>query len=115
LDQTRVVLMGMPQMLREIVRAVVRAEPDLAVIGEFEDEVEALVEIEAHEAGVLITGLVESQELDFDSLLGRHPRLRVLAVSDDASEMSLHELRPHRQMLGEVSPETLLAVIRGSR
>jgi DNA-binding NarL/FixJ family response regulator len=114
LEQTRVVLIGMPRMLREIVREVVWAEPDLAVVGEFNDQDAARQAIDAERATVVITALEEAPHIDFAHLLSEHPHLRVVSLSADGSESFLCELRPHEQMLGELSPQALVAVIRGA-
>jgi hypothetical protein len=37
----------------------------------------------------------------------------VLAVRREGRQSTLYELRPHAEVLGELSPETLLTVIRG--
>ena len=39
------------------------------------------------------------------------PGLRVLALSHDGRSASLHELRPHCELLGEVSAERLVEII----
>ena len=114
LEQTRVVLIGMPRMLREIVREVISAEPDLAIVGEFDDQYAARLAIDAQAAAVVITALEEASPIDFGHLLSEHPHLRVLSLSADGSESFLCELRPHEQTLGELSPNELLGVIRGA-
>jgi DNA-binding NarL/FixJ family response regulator len=114
LEHTRVVLIGMPLMLREIVREVVSAEPGLAIVGELDDHGAARLTIEAQRATVVITALEEAPQIDFGDLLSEHPHLRVLSLSADGSESFLCELRPHKQMLGELSPQALVAVIRGA-
>ncbi len=103
----------MHQMLREIIRAVVCAEPDLMIIGEFPDQEAALASIDAGNPAVAINSREETRERDLSYLLRRHPQLRVLSVSADGSETFLCELRPHEQILGELSPKAFVAVIRG--
>jgi DNA-binding NarL/FixJ family response regulator len=114
LEQTRVVLIGMPRMLREIVREVIRAEPDLAIVGEFDDQYAARSAFEAQRPAVVITAREEARQIDFGHLLSEHPHVRVLSLSADGSESFLCELRPCQETLGELSPHELLAVIRGA-
>ena len=85
-------------MLSGIVTELVSAEPDLAVVRELE------------EADVAVTQL---EEAAVDELLQRRPGLRVVAISADGREASAFELRRHEERLGETSPATLLAAIRG--
>ena len=45
-------------------------------------------------------------------LLSERSQLRVIGLSVDRWHGTVHELRPHREPLGEVSPENLVPVIR---
>jgi DNA-binding NarL/FixJ family response regulator len=112
LQRTRIILSGLPRMLGEIIRELVRTEPDLCIVGEYRDRGQALEAIERKTPDVVITGLERLARPDVADLLGHHPAVRVLAVSADGSESYLYELRPHERMLGEVSPRTLLTAIR---
>jgi DNA-binding NarL/FixJ family response regulator len=100
----------MPRMLRGIVEGLVSAEPDLEIVGDFEDAEAAVGSIEATGASVVIAGL------QAPSLARRlSDRVRVVGVSADGRESVLYELRPHERVLGEISPSTLLAAIRGGQ
>jgi DNA-binding NarL/FixJ family response regulator len=112
LAQTHVILVNMPQMLREIVRTVVSDEPDLEIVAEFEDP-EAYRTIDEGEPYVFITSLRDGATA-VDRFFGAGTKNCVLAVSADGSETALYELRPRVCSLGEISPEMLVAAIRGS-
>jgi DNA-binding NarL/FixJ family response regulator len=112
LQRTRIILVGLPRMLRDIIGELVRTEPDLSIVGEYGDSGEALEVIERAQADVVITAVDERARPSAPVLLRRHPALRVLAVSADGTEGYLYELRPIERMLGEVSPRTLLSAIR---
>jgi hypothetical protein len=107
-EPIRVLLVGMPRMLRGIVNGLVSVEPDLEIVGELGDVEAELPAIEASGATVVIAGVQAP-------LLARRlsDRARVLGVSPDGREGVLYELRPHERVLGEISPATLLAAIRG--
>jgi len=113
LQHTRIALIGLPQMLRDTVREIVSAEPDLTVVAELDDQASAGPTIGARAVEVVIAAVGDCQPIDFRTLLTEHPRLRVLCLSVDGREASLFELRPHEQTLGEISPEVLIAAIRG--
>ena len=49
------------------------------------------------------------------NLLGRCHAMRILEISADARQVTLHELRPQRVPLGELAPATLIAAIRGGQ
>jgi hypothetical protein len=113
LGQTRVILVDMPQMLREIMRELVSHERDLEIVGEFGDQDAALQVIDGRGAAVLITSLNQSAHLGIANLLSKAPHLRVLAVSGDGRESFLYELRPDERPVGELSRQTFLAAVRG--
>jgi hypothetical protein len=50
---------------------------------------------------------------DYAPLLYRRPRLKVLAIADTGKTACLHELRPRRTSLGEISAHKLASAIRG--
>ncbi len=113
LERTRTILVGMPRMLCGIITELVSAEPDLTIVGEFDDCDQTLQAIERNGADVVIAGLNGVAPAQVSHLLSERPRLRILAVSRDGGETFLYELRPHERLLGEISPQTLLAAIRG--
>jgi DNA-binding NarL/FixJ family response regulator len=111
LEQTRVILVEMPRMLREIVREVVANEPDLEVVDEADRDA-ALAAIRASGACVVITQREEPACESIGRWLDTRPQVRVLALSSDGRDGAVYELRPEKRLLGEISPPTLLAAIR---
>jgi DNA-binding NarL/FixJ family response regulator len=95
-------------MLRGIIREVISAEPDLKIVGDFEDGTAGPERIEATEASVVIVALEAPL---VRGLMSDRPR--VLGVSADGRQSVLYELRPSQRVLGEISPSTLVAAIRG--
>jgi DNA-binding NarL/FixJ family response regulator len=110
LKRTRVALVDMPQMLRGIVREIVAATPDLEIVAEFDDQEAALMATAPDDIDVLIMRL---DEVSLASVFRERPRLRVVAVSVDGSKSCLFQLVPHAQMLGDISPQALIAAVRG--
>jgi DNA-binding NarL/FixJ family response regulator len=112
LEQTRIVLVDMPPLLREIVREATSREPDLEVVREHEAGADLRAAVEQDDPDFLIVGSAEATEATVDSLVTAGRRLRALEVRSDGRESVLYELRPHRVLLGEISPDTLLHTIR---
>ena len=112
METSRIVLVEMPRILREIIEQAVADEPDMEIV---EGDAGPLLEaVEASKADFVIAGA------DYDlgevaRVLAERPRLRVLAVSGVGREAFLYELRPTRTPLGEVSPRTIVDAIRGAR
>jgi DNA-binding NarL/FixJ family response regulator len=111
LESTRIVLIDMPPLLRDVVRNVLSGEPDIEVVAEHDAAVDVGDAVEADEADLVIAGSdVASSALR--EAVARDRGVRALEVRSDGKESVLYELRPHRVPLGEISPETLLRTIR---
>lgn len=106
----------MPRMLRELVRAVVAEQPDLAVVAELDDELDLGAELARSEPDFVIVG-TERGELSpaCRALFDERPRLKVLALERHGESAIVWELAPHRVLLGEMSPDSLLAAIRDTQ
>jgi len=109
------VLAEMPRMMREIVETTVGSEPDMHVVAALEAD-DSLAEVVARaRADVVILALDAGEELRaYDALLYRHPRLHLLAVTEDGRGAVISELRPHHALLADVSPAGLVDAIRAS-
>jgi hypothetical protein len=112
LPKTQIILVNMPQMLRDIVRTVVSDEPDLEIVDEYDDP-EAYQTIDIGEPYVFITSLRDVGAA-VDRFFGAGTKNCVLAISADGSETTLYELRPRVRSLGEISPTMLVAAIRAN-
>jgi DNA-binding NarL/FixJ family response regulator len=112
LDRTRVVLIDMSPLLREIVRETLAREPDLDVVAEHEADVDVREAVDRADADFVIVGSDATANAGVRSLVGKGARLRALELYADGRESVLYELRPHRVSLGEISAETLLRTIR---
>jgi DNA-binding NarL/FixJ family response regulator len=112
LEPTRIVLIDMPRLLREIVREAIADEPDLEVVAEHDGVVDAHA-IEREGADFVIVGSEAAAGGEsVRSLVASRRRIRALEVHSDGRESVLYELRPYRIPLGEISSDTLLRTIR---
>jgi DNA-binding NarL/FixJ family response regulator len=113
LERTRIVLVDMPPLLREIVRDTLAREPDLDVVAEHEADVDVRGAVGETDVDFLIVGAeATTARMGVASLVGAQRGIRAIEVQSDGRESVLYELRPHRVSLGEMSPETLLRTIR---
>lgn len=105
---TRILIFGLQQMMHEIIEYAVLGRSGLEVVnsdcGLLADAVE-----QSH-ANAVIVG-ADDPELAV-ALLERHPRLKLLAIIADGREVLLYELRPRREVLGELSSDALLDALR---
>lgn len=115
----RVALINLSPILTQIVSEVL-AKPDIRAEGSF-DGATGCEQVAALRPEVVIVGL-EDDSADEEGLppecrrlFSRYPWARVLSLAHDGREAVLHELHPHRTVLGEASPEKLLETIRAAR
>jgi chemotaxis response regulator CheB len=115
LKTIRIALFDMSPLLREIVRRTLDREPDLQVVVDRAVVADALAAVERDRADFVIIGSNADQTVDVRSLLACSRGVRVLELRSDGKKGVLHELRPHRVALGELSPDALLRTIRAIR
>ena len=113
LERTRIVLIDMAPLLREIVREAIVREPDLELVAEH-DEIDVRAAVELDDPDFIIVGEDAAADQDVRSLVGVGRGLRALEVQSDGRESVLYELRPHRISLGEISSDTLVRAIRAA-
>ena len=105
----------MPRMLREIVRTHLERTPGFAIEAEEPTPDRLLDAVRATNAHVVVFGTDSADLPDVGrAVLAERPRVKLLAVTHDGRRTWLFELRPHRQALGEVSPDELADAIRAA-
>ncbi len=111
----RILLAGMPRMLLDMVTAILMPHPEMIVSGKMQDTTDIRTAVKTARADVVIVsepaGCVRADHLE---LLYSRPHLKVLSITGDGHRFFLHELRPFRAPLGEISPESLVQAIRSS-
>jgi hypothetical protein len=103
-------------MLIDIVTNIVASQDDMDVVTGVNDSADLAEAAERSSADVII--LTRNETLagagEYDELLYRRSRLKVIEISGTGRHGSLYELQPHRVPLGEMSPLRLLDAIRAS-
>lgn len=105
----------MSPLLREIVREALDREPDIDIVGDHDVAADLRAAVEEDGADFVIIGSIESEAVGVRSFAATFCGVRVLELRSDGRESVLHELRPHRVALGELSRDTLLRTIRATR
>jgi hypothetical protein len=102
-------------ILRDIVRVTIESERDVTIVADVENRVILEETLERTSADVVIWPTDADVRPDAClQLLLAHPRLKVLTVEDDGRRGFLWELRSHRTPIGELTPASLTAAIRGA-
>ena len=96
--------MAVSGVLRDIIETTLMPLPDIEVIRSVPG---------GPPPDVVVIGLKESEKPEtVEDLLARYPYARVLGIAGDGRRAYMHELRPHRVALGELSPHQLIEAIR---
>jgi len=111
--QIRILLAGMPRMLRAIIAELINSQLDMRVVAEVGRD-GALRDLARQlEPDMVILG-VDGQEIPAEAreLVRERPSTKVLAVEATGRRAWLYELRPHLELIGEISNDALLEAIR---
>ena len=112
--RTRILIVALPPLLRELIGEIVAHADDIEVVGELDHRAGVLDRVERTGATFVIAGPAHPEhDRGWEELLRRRPELRILVVTPRGRDSALYELLPHTAPLGELSAETLLSVIRG--
>jgi DNA-binding NarL/FixJ family response regulator len=114
----RVVLVGLPQLTRDLIAGILDTEPEIHVVAEVGDA-EAAVPvrrlIEEVAADIVIVGYDAPALLtECHQLLDEHAPWRVLAVSSDGRDAHLYGVRPYAMAIDEFSLDSVLEIVRKS-
>lgn len=109
----RILLVEMPRMVRDVVDDILGVEPDLNVVADGV-EAQALLERVERERPDVVVLWVESAAPPAmcEQLLGRFPRLAVVALEDRGERGSIYMMRPRRFRVAEISRTQLVTAIR---
>ena len=115
MEPTRVLLIDMAPMTREIIRRTFAGAKDVALVGEHPADAPLVRVVEEGDADVVIFGTTDvGLPPDCAELMHKRPKTRVLTVERNGRAAFLYELRPYAVPLGEVSPSKLLDAVRGT-
>jgi DNA-binding NarL/FixJ family response regulator len=96
--------------LREIVTDALAAQSDMEVVGSVTGRPSLDRMVEEAQIDVIVIGHDDPQLAR--ALLRQRPPRAVIAVTDDAHESGLYELRLRRVVVPEISPTQLVETIR---
>ena len=98
-------------ILTDIVRGIVASDDALTLAGELTGGSELTAALERTDAGAIVWLADDARPME---LLLDRPRLRIVTVQDDGRTGCLWEMRPQLRELGALSPERLVAALRGT-
>lgn len=96
MKKVRVLVANRPRLMRDLIMETIGGQPDIEVSGEIREESEILEAIERVQPDFLIITLGDSDERPTicDSVLARHPEVRVLAIAPDRNSTIYYWVTP---------------------
>ncbi len=109
----RILLDGMPKMLRTIIRNIVLADPQCEIVAETGEQNDLRAQLCATPADVIILALTDWDDRPdrFAALLVDNPASRVIGITPGGTRAFLYDLRPHLTYIDELTPAALLSAI----
>jgi len=116
LQRIRIVVIGLPQILRDVITDIVDSQPDMEVVGDLGEDAEPVMVEDLAGTFVAVRAGPNGELPEIGArLLERRARgLRVLGLSSEGRRGFVYELRPTEVAIGEISPERLVNVIRAA-
>ena len=113
MDAIRILLVGMPQLMSDILEFELETQPDMEIVAVLASLSSLLRVARLTRPDIVVLGLGgTSLPEECGPVFAELPELRVLGVEQDAAEACLYELRPHCVPLGAISPADLAAAVR---
>lgn len=110
----RVLLLAMPPLLHDILDQLLRDVPGVTLTADASAPSLADAAIRA-DVDIVIAGEQATEPDQVCALLQRRPHTRILSVTHEGRSGVLFELRPHRRVIGDLSPEAVLAAVDAGR
>jgi DNA-binding NarL/FixJ family response regulator len=112
--RTRTAIVTLSPLLRDIVAALVEAYVPLNIVVECDNRAEAAARIVPAAPDLIFVGLHPGEEPNVGlELLSQVPAAKVITISSDGRNVDVHEMRPCRTTLLDVSPRSLAAAVTG--
>jgi DNA-binding NarL/FixJ family response regulator len=113
----RAAVVTMSPMIFDIITTLLSARATLNVVAEFDSRAEIQAQLGGVALDLILIGLEAGENDDIArTLLAIIPRARVIAFSSDGRNAYVHEMRPFRRELLDVSPRVLTdAILRKTR
>lgn len=113
---TRVVLVALPPLLRDIVRATLNRDPDVRIVAEVDRPGDIGSSVDRDDAHVAVFGIAPSEWAALSDVLrdlfAKHPHLTIIALASDGRSGYVYRLEPRGVVINDISPSSLVRAIR---
>jgi DNA-binding NarL/FixJ family response regulator len=110
----RVMLASRPKMLSDVIRNIIKRQPDMILVGDVVDPIELLfTSREADVDVVIVTPLkADGEPRICRHLLAEHPHLIILTLSEEGESAFLYRSDLKKKCIDKPSEQSILCVIR---
>lgn len=108
----RILLASMPAMLMEMIAQIIAREPEFVIVGAINDCSDLTSAVQHSVADLVIVGQLSLAEANVAAVLSQSYPAKIITISENGRSATLNELRPHREMLVDISAASLVAAIR---
>jgi hypothetical protein len=110
----RIILVGIPPLLSDLVRSTLAEDPDLEIVAELDGTASVEEPARAARADCLVTALDGVQVPPaYASAVRKRPGMRLVGLIEGGRRCLVYELLPRCSIVGELSPDTLRQTVRG--
>lgn len=109
----RILLASMPRMLIEMITQIIAKEPEFVIVGAISECSDLTSAVRRSQADLLIVGQLSFAEaINITAVLSSSYPTKIITITESGQCGALHELRPHREALVDISAASLVAAIR---
>ena len=110
----RILLASMPAMLMEMIAQIIAREPEFVVVGAIAECPDLASAVRRSHANLVIVGQLSLAEANVQAVLSSSYPAKILTITENGRCATLNELRPHREILVDISAASLVAAIRAA-
>jgi DNA-binding NarL/FixJ family response regulator len=114
-EPIRILIVGIPRLLHELIERAMGAEPDMEIVSRSDSLADFAEVAEREEPDFAIVALTDSRlPGECREFLDERARVKLFGIGPADGQATLYRLRPERVVLGEVSPQEVVAAIRAA-
>ena len=112
MEPFRILIVSMPEMLMEMIAQIITREPEFVIVGQIAECSDLTSAVRRTHADLVIAGQLSLAEMNVPAVLSSSYPAKILAITENGRCATLNELRPHREILVDISAAGLVAAIR---
>ena len=114
MKKIKVMLSSRPKMLSDVIRNIIKRQPDMILVGEVIDPIKLLFASRETAVDVVIVTPLKTDGVPriCSHLLAEHPHLKILTLSETGKSGFLYQSDCEKRYINNPSEQSILCVIR---